>query len=139
MKPLALILPFPPSVNTYWRSMRKGPLAGRVIISKRGREYRKEVVKMVPEQMRGHAKILGPVMVHLIENPPDRRIRDLDNYLKALFDSCKHADVFGDDSQIKRITHEWYGLHLLYKNVAASPYVLDPGMLALEITNLETL
>ena len=35
------------------------------------------------------------------------RIRDLDNYNKALFDALTHAGVWEDDSQGKRMLVEW--------------------------------
>jgi crossover junction endodeoxyribonuclease RusA len=33
---MKLTLPFPPSVNTYWRAPNKGPLKGRHMISEAG-------------------------------------------------------------------------------------------------------
>lgn len=30
---MKLVLPFPPSVNTYWRAPNKGPLAGRHLLA----------------------------------------------------------------------------------------------------------
>jgi crossover junction endodeoxyribonuclease RusA len=39
---IELTLPFPPSVNTYWRTFN-----GRMLISKKGREYRKAVADQV--------------------------------------------------------------------------------------------
>ncbi|EHH4631919.1 RusA family crossover junction endodeoxyribonuclease [Escherichia coli] len=35
------------------------------------------------------------------------RIRDLDNYNKALFDVLTHVGVWEDDSQVKRMLVEW--------------------------------
>jgi len=53
------------------------------------------------------APITVNVEVSVLLFPPDKRQRDLDNYLKALFDSLTHAGVWGDDSQIKRFNVEW--------------------------------
>ena len=39
--------------------------------------------------------------------PPDNRIRDLDNYNKALFDALTHTGVWEDDRQVKRMLVEW--------------------------------
>ena len=108
-----LSLPWPPSVNTYWRSVpiktRRGR-TNRVMISRRGREYRKAVAKIVQEarltrQLRG--ELAGNLDVALWLAPPDKRGRDIDNYQKALFDALTHAGVWADDSQIKRLAVEW--------------------------------
>jgi crossover junction endodeoxyribonuclease RusA len=53
------------------------------------------------------APITVNVEVSVLLFPPDKRQRDLDNYLKALFDSLTHAGVWLDDWQIKRLTVEW--------------------------------
>ncbi len=45
----------------------------------------------------------------LVLCPPDNRSRDLDNYLKAIFDSLTHAGVWEDDSQVKKMAVEWGG------------------------------
>lgn len=90
-----LELPYPPSVNNYWRKV-----GYRTLISKKGREYKKEV--------QGLCRGFTPFDAHdrlsvtIYAFPPDRRKRDLDNILKALFDSlCGY--VFDDDSQIDEI------------------------------------
>ncbi|WP_256849887.1 RusA family crossover junction endodeoxyribonuclease [Pantoea sp. Fr-CA_6] len=100
---MKLTLPFPPSVNTYWRNTRKG-----VLISASGRCFRSNTLASVMEQLkRRPVPITDNVEVSVLLFPPDKRQRDLDNYLKALFDSLTHAGVWGDDSQIKRLSVEW--------------------------------
>jgi crossover junction endodeoxyribonuclease RusA len=42
MEMIELTLPWPPTVNTYWRNFN-----GRVLISAKGREYRKAVADQV--------------------------------------------------------------------------------------------
>jgi len=98
-----LILPFPPSVNTYWRNTRQG-----VLISASGRCFRSNALATVLDQLKRRPQpITVNVEVSVLLFPPDKRQRDLDNYLKALFDSLTHAGVWSDDSQIKRFSVEW--------------------------------
>ncbi|MEC5321535.1 RusA family crossover junction endodeoxyribonuclease, partial [Brenneria populi subsp. brevivirga] len=93
---MKLTLPFPPSVNTYWRSPGRGPLAGRHLISARGREFRTHSIACVLEQLRRKPKpIMDPVSVSLVLYPPDRRQRDMDNYLKATLDAITHSGLWG--------------------------------------------
>lgn len=105
---MKLILPFPPSVNTYWRAPNKGPLAGRHLISAAGRKYQSDACTAIIEQLRRLPKpTSAPAAVEIILFPPDARRRDLDNYNKALFDALTHAGVWEDDSQVKRMEVEW--------------------------------
>ncbi|ADU71531.1 RusA family crossover junction endodeoxyribonuclease [Pantoea sp. At-9b] len=100
---MKLTLPFPPTVNTYWRNTPKG-----VLISASGRSFRSSAIASVLEQLKRRPKpITTDVQVNVILYPPTRLRRDLDNYQKALFDSLTHAGVWLDDSQIKRIIIEW--------------------------------
>lgn len=103
-----LILPFPPSVNSYWRAPSKGPLAGRHLISVKGRQFRVEAQACVLEQLRRVPKaITVPVAVSIVFYPPNLIRRDLDNFLKAPLDALTHAGVWADDSQVKKLAIEW--------------------------------
>ena len=95
-EPIRLTLPWPPSVNTYWRHISKGPLAGRTLISEKGRDYRKTVCDLV----RSQPGLKCRLAVVIDAFPPDRRRRDLDNITKSLLDALDHAGVYEDDSQI---------------------------------------
>lgn len=97
---ITLRLPWPPTVNHYWRHPNKGPLAGRHLISEDGRSYRAAVHGDVLQQLRREPKIEGRIAVAISANPPDRRQRDLDNLLKGVLDAMTHAHVWIDDSQI---------------------------------------
>ena len=90
-----LELPYPPSVNNYWRRVGQ-----RTIISKFGRQYKKEVAKLC----RGLTPFDSScrLKITILCCPPDRRKRDLDNVLKALLDSLS-GYVYNDDSQIDSI------------------------------------
>lgn len=100
---MKLTLPFPPSVNGYWRSTNQG-----MKISAKGRTFRTLAVIAILDQLKRHpATLTELVEVHLILYPPDRARRDLDNFQKALFDALTHAGVWADDSQVKRMLVEW--------------------------------
>ncbi|MCB5319109.1 RusA family crossover junction endodeoxyribonuclease [Yersinia massiliensis] len=105
---MKLTLPFPPSVNSYWRAPSKGPLAGRHLISVKGRKFRSEALACIIEQLRRMPKtITEPVAVTIVLYPPNRACRDLDNFLKAPLDALTHAGVWADDSQVKKLLIEW--------------------------------
>ncbi|MFA1646288.1 MAG: RusA family crossover junction endodeoxyribonuclease [Enterobacteriaceae bacterium] len=105
---MKLMLPFPPSVNTYWRAPNKGPLKGRHLISAKGRAYQSAACSAIVDQLRRLPKpSTAPAAVEIILFPPDSRRRDIDNYNKALFDALTHAGVWEDDSQVKRMLVEW--------------------------------
>ena len=105
---MKLNLPFPPSVNTYWRAPNKGPLAGRHLISENGRKFRSNAAASVIEQLRRLPKpLMGDLSVNVVLFPPNKAPRDLDNYLKALFDAMTHAHVWEDDIQIKHMEVSW--------------------------------
>lgn len=97
---IRLTLPFPPSTNTIWRSMRSGPMAGRVLLSKAGREYRKAVHAAVIAQIGARGAFGGRLRVLIQLHPPTAHRRDVDNYCKAVIDALTHAAVWIDDEQI---------------------------------------
>ena len=86
-------LPYPPTVNRYWRQFN-----GRTILSREARAYRKSVPAAKTDQ-----PLIGDLAIGLIVIPPDRRRRDLDNIFKALFDAMQYRQYFLDDSQISAI------------------------------------
>jgi len=92
-------LPFPPSVNHYYRHV--GP---RTLISRGGRAYRERVRSILAAK--GIKRTQGPLAVQVDIYPPDNRRRDLDNCLKGLLDALQHAGAYDDDSQIVRLIAE---------------------------------
>ena len=96
---LTLFLPYPPSVNTYW-----GFHGHRRFLTKKALEFKELVSKEIKAQpVRFGSEYLS---LTLGLNPPDRRIRDIDNPIKPLLDSLVAAGLFDDDSQVKRLTIE---------------------------------
>ena len=93
-------LPWPPSVNHYWRRTEKKHLA----ISTQGHRFRRDVADALLEQLgagwRTHTNPDARFRVRITAHPPDRIRRDLDNVLKATLDALEHADVFKDDAQV---------------------------------------
>jgi crossover junction endodeoxyribonuclease RusA len=87
-------LPYPPSVNHYWRYAR-----GRFYISPAGHSYRDAVAAA----LFGCQKLSGPVALEIEVYPPDRRRRDLDNILKSILDALEYAGAFDDDAQVASI------------------------------------
>lgn len=86
-------LPFPPSVNHYWRMWR-----GRMVIGARGRAYRSAVCSALRRAV--VRPLDGELAVRVEAFPPDRKRRDLDNLLKAIGDSLERGGAFHDDAQI---------------------------------------
>lgn len=102
-----VVFPFwPPSVNHGWRHV-----GNRTLLSAAGRDFRREIEKYVSmlrcEKKLPLESITGDLDVTIILYPPESRKRDLDNYFKAPLDAMTHSRVWGDDSQIKRLSDEW--------------------------------
>lgn len=87
-----LSLPWPPSVNHYWRR-NKGP---GMHISEAGKAFRSRVVALCAVV----GGVSGRVAVQIIAYPPDRRARDLDNICKSLLDAIQHGGAIESDSMI---------------------------------------
>jgi Holliday junction resolvase RusA-like endonuclease len=96
---IELELPFPPSVNHYYR--RVGP---RTLISREGRAFREKVCSALASL--GVRPASGPLEVHVEVFPPDRRRRDVDNVQKALLDALEHGGAYRNDSQIVKLVAE---------------------------------
>ncbi len=73
------------SVNKYYRSCY-----GRVLISKEGRDFQKELELLLPSYEKVYGKIKLTVLLYFRDN----RKRDLDNYNKVLFFFIKSISSF---------------------------------------------
>ena len=121
---MEIVIPYPPSVNTYWRAVK-----GRVIMSKKGREYRDAVYCAVTSAFESDdvddpRPLLGRLKVKIIATMPDKRRRDIDNINKAALDALGYAGIYGDDEQID-------DLHVIRGEV------MKPGCLEVHIEEIE--
>lgn len=99
-------LPYPPTVNTYWRSIiMKSKYTGepriQLLISKRGRQFQRDLKWWFDfycgKSMKGNLKFEADF------HPPDKRRRDLDNLLKSIIDALCKAGAYENDDQIQEI------------------------------------
>jgi Holliday junction resolvase RusA-like endonuclease len=90
------VLPYPPSINHYWRRV-----GAKTLISREGRRFRERVVGILAA--RRTPPLTGPLAVEVEVYPPDYRRRDIDNVQKALLDALQHGGAYVDDSQIVRL------------------------------------
>ncbi len=95
---MILELPYPPSVNMYWRHTK----AGRHYISAEGKAFR-ETVGWIVKQARASERLTEKLDVTVQIFPPDKRRRDIDNVFKSLLDALQHAGGYEDDFQIDRL------------------------------------
>ncbi len=94
---IVLELPYPPSVNSYYRHV-----GNKTLISREGRLFRAKVVSILAiEEIK---QMEGPIQVAICLRTPDRRRRDVDNVLKSLLDALQHGGAYEDDSQIQRLS-----------------------------------
>jgi crossover junction endodeoxyribonuclease RusA len=94
-------LPFPPSVNSYWRTATINGQK-RTMLSAKGRSYRNDAIAACVDSG-AFSTISGRVRVCLTFCRKDRRAYDLDNFAKAVLDALQHAGVIEDDGQIDHL------------------------------------
>ncbi len=99
MAKIIFSIPYPPSVNAMWRTIR-----GRPILSAHGRSYRIAVVHEL--LVRKISMLDGRLSMCIRMFPPDKRRRDVDNVAKGVLDALQHAKVYRDDNQIDKLCIE---------------------------------
>ena len=114
MMEILLELPFPPSINHYYKTVRTKSSI-KIYIGEDGLRYREEVMSLVVQHKQ---KTGNPYQIPYFKDerlsleahvfPFDKRKRDLDNLMKALLDSLQHAYVFKNDNQIDSLLIERY-------------------------------
>lgn len=101
-------LPWPPSVNHYWRHVGR-----KTLLSAEGRSYRRTVAAALLDQSTELGFIAGitrptiytaALAVTITAHQADGRRRDLDNLIKATLDALQHAGLYEDDNQVDQLT-----------------------------------
>ena len=95
---VVLYLPWPPTINSYYKMTRNGQRYLDVSV----REFRRKVADTVNEQCPG-LTLTDNIFMEVYLYPPDRRKRDLDNYMKGLLDALTEAGLWEDDSLIDQL------------------------------------
>ncbi len=96
----SLTLPFPPSVNGLY------PGKARRHKSKRYKAWIKEAGWTLKTQEPIH-RFRSPVSIVLTFGRPDKRVRDLSNYIKAVEDLLVTHGIIRDDSDVHRGEQYW--------------------------------
>lgn len=96
---MTFTMPYPPSVNAYWLSVR-----GRVVLSAHAKRYK--ATAALAAKAAGVRPLTGPVSVEMHVYRP-RKTGDLDNTMKAVFDSLNGV-AWIDDSQVISIEAHRY-------------------------------
>ncbi len=103
---MILHLPWPPSMNHYWRTRVVGTAKtafASTYISKEGKAFQEAVIEAVAAAGHSEAMIDGRLCVSIRLHQPDRRKCDIDNRIKPLLDALTAARIWNDDSQVDRL------------------------------------
>ena len=92
---IQLVLPYPPTINHMYINNKKG---GRVL-SPKAKAWIEECLYK-NKLFIGEGFGLLPIKAFIKCYPPDRRIRDGDNIVKAILDMGKRIGCYKDDRQI---------------------------------------
>lgn len=98
------VLPWPPSVNHYWKNIRRHGRPARALTAAAS-SFRNATIEHVLVMNGGHfpETMQGPLSVSITHHWPDRRVRDIDNYTKGILDALTHARVWFDDQQVRHM------------------------------------
>jgi crossover junction endodeoxyribonuclease RusA len=91
-------LTFPPSLNSYYTKTRNG-----VYLSKRGRCFQSSGIILIKEQLGDHPIIDVPIHLSIVLYPPDRKSRDLDNYIKPIQDAIQNSGILVNDNLVNQL------------------------------------
>jgi crossover junction endodeoxyribonuclease RusA len=96
-----LTLPFPPSINHYWKHRAIGKRAS-VYLSSEALAYREAVKNSITATKPLDTRLSVSVRLHA----PNRRKYDIDNRVKFLLDALTHSGAWLDDELIDQLQIE---------------------------------
>ena len=99
---MTLQLPFPPTTNNLYANAARG--RGR-FPTKSYKVWRERAGVAIRRQ--APVPIKGAVMLNIELGRPDRRRRDLSNYIKALEDALVQHGLIEDDSMVQCLSLAW--------------------------------
>lgn len=101
---IRLSLPWPISINAYWKSRIltrcSAPPIVSTYVTAAGVKFQKEVLAAVIEQLGQHSPLHGRLKVSMRFYQPSARKCDISNYVKTTEDALTKARVWIDDEQI---------------------------------------
>lgn len=101
---IKLILPLPPSVNTYYENASQTTWRGKSYMARKlsdaAHVYRKEVWLAVKQQRLPMQR--AQLDINVLGQPRDLQSWDLDNRWKALLDSFQHCGLIVNDKQFDK-------------------------------------
>jgi Holliday junction resolvase RusA-like endonuclease len=100
---MTITLPFPPSLHALFSQTR----SGRRFISPRYRSWRKLAEQQI--QLQRVRPFVGLVDIEIALRAPDKRVRDADNYAKAVIDLLVRMGVIekDDHNYVRSTTPIW--------------------------------
>ena len=96
-------LPLPVPVNRQWRSGNRG-----VYLTGEARKKRDAIVAAIHAQIGGEPKepMDGPCTISIVWTPRDKRLADVDAYIKGALDAITQAKCWLDDKQVELVSCE---------------------------------
>lgn len=96
-------LTWPPSVNHYWNQGKPIYKNGKRIVPRYKSDKANSFIKQTKTTIGAVKESEKRIAIEIYAFPPDKRCRDLDNILKAIFDALVCAKLIKDDEQIDDI------------------------------------
>ncbi len=118
--PKKLVFPWPPSINSLYC---QGRTHGQKFMTKTGKAYKQKIIELHANDDMNPVTV--PIKVRIELFPPDRRTRDIDNYIKPILDGLKFLEIIEDDSLINTLLVLKHAKNLKYNKGLALVYIKE--------------